>query len=112
MPDDMVPPAEFRILLALIDGPKHGHAIRQEVLEHTGGRVDLGPGTLYGAIKRLARRKWIRETAPPRGEEGDGRRRFYELTRVGRQAARSEVARLSELLATARAKSVKPARGV
>ena len=68
MADDLVPPAEFRILLALVDGPKHGHGIRAEVLERTDGRVDLGPGTLYGAIKRLDRRGWIEETAPPRGE--------------------------------------------
>ncbi len=111
MPDDFVPPAEFRILLALVDGPKHGHAIRQEVLERTGGRVDLGPGTLYGAIKRLARRAWIREIDPPEGEEGDGRRRFYQLTKDGRNAARAEVGRLSELLATAREKSLKSAGG-
>jgi DNA-binding PadR family transcriptional regulator len=111
LPDDLVPPAEFRILLALGDGPKHGHAIRREILESTDGRVDLGPGTLYGAIKRLARRGWIHEIDPPHGGEGDGRRRFYELTTKGRDAARCEVARLSELLATARAKSVKPAGG-
>lgn len=109
MSDDHVPPAEFRILLALLDGPKHGHAIRQEVLEHTDGRVDLGPGTLYGAIKRLARRKWIGEITPPPGQEGDGRRRFYQITPRGRDAARAEMARISELLDTARAKSLKPA---
>jgi len=108
MSDDLVPPAEFRILLALVDGPKHGHAIRQEVLKRTDGRVDLGPGTLYGAIKRLARRGWIREIEAPPGEEGDGRRRFYAITPRGREAAEVEVARLSELLATARAKSLRP----
>ena len=88
MSDDLVPPAEFRILLALVDGPKHGHAIRQEVLDRTDGRVDLGPGTLYGAIKRLARRGWIGEVEAPVGEEGDGRRRFYRITSRGRDAAR------------------------
>lgn len=108
MSDDLVPQAEFRVLLALADGPKHGHAIRAEVLQRTGGRVDLGPGTLYGAIKRLARRGWIQEIDAPPGKEGDGRRRFYELTDAGREAARSEVARLTELLATARAKALKP----
>jgi DNA-binding PadR family transcriptional regulator len=91
-----------------VAGAKHGHAIRAEVLERTGGRVDLGPGTLYGAIKRLARRRWIREVDAPRGKEGDGRRRFYELTELGHEAARVEVTRLTELLVTARAKSLKP----
>jgi len=109
MSDASVPPAEFRILLALVDGPKHGHGIRTEVLDRTGGRVDLGPGTLYGAIKRLDRRGWIEEIDPPKGREGDGRRRFYRLTAAGRNAARRELARLEELLEIAEAKSLKAA---
>ncbi len=108
MSDELVPPAEFRILLALVDGPKHGHGIRVDVLERTAGRVDLGPGTLYGAIKRLDRRGWIEEIDAPRGEEGDGRRRFYRLTPPGREAARAEVARLSELLEIAASTSLRP----
>ncbi|HSM59279.1 MAG TPA: helix-turn-helix transcriptional regulator [Longimicrobiales bacterium] len=111
MSDDLVPPAEFRILLALVDGPKHGHGIRVEVRDRTAGRVDMGPGTLYGAIKRLVRRRWIEEIAPPAGEEGDGRRRFYRLTPAGRDAARAEVARIEELLDIAEAKSLRPAGG-
>jgi DNA-binding PadR family transcriptional regulator len=108
MSDDLVPPAEFRILLALVDGPKHGPGIRLDVLERTGGRVDLGPGTLYGAIKRLDRRRWIEEIDPPAGEEGDGRRRFYRLTEGGREAARAELARLTELVEIAAAKALRP----
>ena len=53
MADDHLPPAEFRVLLALVDGAKHGHGIKLDVLDRTGGRVELGPGTLYGALKRL-----------------------------------------------------------
>jgi DNA-binding PadR family transcriptional regulator len=109
MSNDSLPPAEFRILLALVDGPKHGHGIRQDVLDRTDGRVDLGPGTLYGAIKRLHTRRWIEEIAPPKGEEGDGRRRFYRLTAEGRSAARQELARIAELMETAHAKSLEPA---
>lgn len=109
MPDDLVPPAEFRVLLALVDGPKHGHGIRIDVRERTAGRVDMGPGTLYGAIKRLAGRQWIVEIEPPPGEEGDGRRRFYRLTEGGRAAARAEVARLEELVQIARTKSLEAA---
>jgi DNA-binding PadR family transcriptional regulator len=109
MADDTVPPAEFRILLALVDGPKHGHAIRQDVMDRTAGRVDMGPGTLYGAIKRLDRRGSIEEIDPPAGEEGDGRRRFYRLTGEGREAARAEVARLEELIGIATAKALSPA---
>lgn len=111
MSDDLVPPAEFRILLALVDGPKHGHAIRVDVRERTEGRVDMGPGTLYGAIKRLDRRGWIEEVESPGGDDADGRRRTYRLTKAGRQAARSEVARLEELLGIARDKALRPAGG-
>ena len=46
MADRALPPAEFRVLLALLDGPKHGHGIKLDVRERTGGRVDMGPGTL------------------------------------------------------------------
>lgn len=109
MSDELVPPAEFRVLLALVDGPKHGHGIRIEVRERTAGRVDMGPGTLYGAIKRLVGRRWIAEIDPPPGEDGDGRRRFYRLTEAGRAAARGEVARLEELVQIARSKSLEGA---
>jgi DNA-binding PadR family transcriptional regulator len=102
--EDVLPPAEFRVLLALIDGPKHGHGIRLDVRDRTDGRVDMGPGTLYGAIKRLVRREWITEVAPPAGEEGDGRRRFYALTGPGRAAVAGETDRMRELLAIAAAK--------
>lgn len=107
MAESVIPRAEFRVLLALADGPKHGHGIRVEVLEGTGGRVDLGPGTLYGAIKRLDRRGWIEEIAPPPGEDRDGRRRFYRLSPDGRVALRAEVARLGELLAIAESKALR-----
>jgi DNA-binding PadR family transcriptional regulator len=106
-----LPPAEFRVLLALVDGAKHGHGIRIDVRERTAGRVDMGPGTLYGAIKRLLRRGWIAEVDAPRGQDGDGRRRFYQLTPVGKASARAEVARMRELLSIAEAKHLRPARG-
>ncbi|HUF79380.1 MAG TPA: PadR family transcriptional regulator, partial [Thermoanaerobaculia bacterium] len=46
-------PAAFHVLLALADRDRHGYAIMQEVELTTGGRVAMGPGTLYGTIKRL-----------------------------------------------------------
>ena len=54
-PEDLLPltPVALNVLLALADGERHGYAIMLEVRERTGGRVRLGPGTLYGAIKRL-----------------------------------------------------------
>ena len=54
-PGDLLPltPAALNVLLALADGERHGYGIMLEVRERTGGRVRLGPGTLYGAVKRL-----------------------------------------------------------
>lgn len=105
MPDDAVPPAEFSILLALLDGAKHGHGIKLDVRERTDGRVNLGPGTLYGAIKRLVTRGWLEEVDDPDGAPRDHRRRYYDLTPVGREAAYSETRRMRELLTIAEAKS-------
>ena len=105
-----IPPAEFRVLLALLDGQKHGHAIKLDIRERTGGRIDMGPGTLYGAIKRLVGREWISEVDAPRNEE-DERRRYYALTTAGRTAARAEAERMQELLGIGRAKGLKFAGG-
>ncbi len=102
-----VPPAEFRVLLALLDGDKHGHGIKVDIRERTHGRVDMGPGTLYGAIKRLVRRGWLAEVPPPGGHP-DERKRFYTLTAEGRRAAMEETGRLEELLDIARSKSLRP----
>ncbi len=105
-----VPPAEFRVLLALLDGTKHGHAIKLDIRERTGGRVDMGPGTLYGAIKRLVGRAWISEVDAPVGDD-DERRRYYALTPAGREAAGAEAARMAELLGIGRAKGLDLAGG-
>ena len=105
-----VPPAEFRVLLALLDGTKHGHAIKLDIRERTGGRVDMGPGTLYGAIKRLVVRAWIAEVDPPEADD-DERRRYYTLTPAGRAAAQAEATRMAELLGIGRAKGLHLASG-
>ena len=105
-----IPPAEFRVLLALLDGAKHGHAIKLDIRERTGGRVDMGPGTLYGAIKRLVGRAWISEVNAPSGA-ADERRRYYTLTSAGRDAARAEAERMTELLGIGRAKGLELAGG-
>ena len=108
MADRALPPAEFRVLLALLDGPKHGHGIKLDVRERTGGRVDMGPGTLFGAIKRLAARDWIREVDDPTGDAPDDRRRFYALTAAGREASTEETVRMRELLEIAESKALRP----
>jgi len=93
----------FHILLALADGERHGYAIMQEVEERTGGELRLGPGTLYGALKRLLEEGWIEEL-----EADEERRRYYRLTASGRKAVRAEAERLESLVALAKQKRVIP----
>jgi DNA-binding PadR family transcriptional regulator len=102
-----VTPAEFHMLLALVDADRHGYAIMQQVAEDTGGAIRLGPGTLYTAIKRLLEHGYIREVES-RIDPGldDSRRKYYRLTTTGRAAAKAEAARLEELLTLARARRI------
>ena len=106
-----VPPATFHILLALADGELHGYAIMQDVAQRSDGAVRLGPGTLYGALKRLLEARLVEE-AGERADEGDERRRYYRLTNLGVAVARAEVHRLDAIVRAARRKKligVKPA---
>ncbi len=103
--------AAFQILLALADAERHGYGIMQEVLQRTGGKVRLGPGTLYGSIKRMLEQGLIVESGErPDPELDDERRRYYRLTAQGRRAAAAEAERLEALLRAARAKKLLPRR--
>lgn len=106
-PSDMLPltPAVFHILLALADGEKHGYGIMQEVARITDGAMKMGPGTLYGTIKRMLEAKLIEEADErPDPALDDERRRYYRLSDSGRQIARAEAARLATLVGVARSK--------
>ena len=96
-------PALFHVLLALAEGDKHGYAILKEVEMNTGGEVQLSTGTLYGIIKRLLTEGLIEEcrNRGPAADD-DARRRYYRLTRSGRQVAAAEAERLEKVLAMAR----------
>jgi DNA-binding PadR family transcriptional regulator len=100
-------PAVLHILLALVDQPRHGLGIAAHVEEFSGGRIVLGPGTLYGAIKRLLDLGLIddRVEAPP-GDAGDPRRRYYAITALGRQVLQAEARHLADVLNVARLKGV------
>jgi DNA-binding PadR family transcriptional regulator len=96
-------PQVFHLLLALADGPRHGYGIIQEVEHETGGTIRLGPGTLYGALKRLVEAGWVEETdRRPDPERDDERRRYYRLTTTGRQILGSDVQRLANAVSRAR----------
>lgn len=100
-------PAAFHILLALAGGEKHGYAIMQDVTTLSDGQVHLGPGSLYGTIKRLLADGWIDE-AGDRVAEGDERRRYYRLTELGQRIVRAEALRLAHLVDQARARNLLP----
>ncbi len=96
-------PAAFHILLALSNGEKHGYAIMREVAASTDGSIRMGPGTLYGTIKRLLAAGWIEETGErPDPDLDDERRRYYRLAELGRRVAAAEARRLEGLVVVAR----------
>jgi len=100
-------PAVFHILLSLVDGEKHGYGIMQEVATRTGKTLIMGPGTLYGTLKRMLEAGLVEESGErPDPALDDQRRRYYRLTRQGRQAAVAEAERLEALVRAARAKSL------
>jgi DNA-binding PadR family transcriptional regulator len=102
-------PAVFHVLLALAPGERHGYGIQKDVLEHTGGAVRLGPGTLYGTLQRLMALDWVEEKMVS-GAAADERRRYYRLTKTGRKSLEAEVQRMDALLKTARAHNIVPRR--
>lgn len=106
-PDDFLPltPAVFHVLLALSGGEQHGYAIMREVAESTGGQIKMGPGTLYGTIKRLLEAQLIEESDErPDPHLDDERRRYYRLTGVGEQVVKAEARRYAGIVAIARGK--------
>ena len=104
-------PAVFQILIALADQPLHGYGIMLDVAERSAGKVKMSPGTLYGSIKQMLEAGLIEETKSPPAGADDERRRYYRLTRDGREAARQEMARMSALLSHARLTSLRPNEG-
>ena len=108
-PEEFLPltPAVFNILLALAEGEKHGYGIMLEVESNTKGQVIMGPGTLYGSIKRMLKAELIEksdERADP--DMDDQRRKYYRLTHLGRRVLQMEAERLASQVMIARAKNV------
>jgi DNA-binding PadR family transcriptional regulator len=106
-PDDLLPltPPVFHILLALSDGERHGYAIMQDVAADTGGSLKLGPGTLYGCLKRMLAARLVEESDErPDPALDDERRRYYRLTDLGARTVRAEAERLASAVSAARAK--------
>lgn len=103
-------PVTLNILLALADEERHGYGIMLEVSDRTGGRMRMGPGTLYSSIKRLVGGGLIEESEKrPAPESDDERRRYYRLTDFGRRVLAAEVERLESTVRAARKKGAYPA---
>lgn len=89
----------FHMLLSLLEGERHGYALKREIVERTEGRVNLGSGALYGTINKLLEQGLIEESDErPDAHLDDERRRYYRITRLGRRVAHAEAARLRELI--------------
>jgi len=91
-------PVEFHVLLSLAAGERHGYGIIQDA-EARGERIDVG--TLYRALARMTEQGLI-ERAASGPDEGDDRRQYYRLTRLGLEVARAEASRLAVLTRAAR----------
>ncbi|MFS1517321.1 PadR family transcriptional regulator [Bacillus sp. SCS-151] len=83
--------AMYYVLLT-IHKPLHGYAIMNAIREASGGRVNMGPGTLYGILKRMEKDKLIFL------EDSDGRRKNYQITSSGRKAFKQEYMRLTKMV--------------
>lgn len=108
-PPTPLTPAVFHVLLALAHGELHGYAIMQSVRESTQGTIKMGPGTLYGTIKRLLAVGWIEECdTRPDPDLDDERRRYYRLSGSGRQALEAEARRYEAIVRATRRRGILP----
>jgi DNA-binding PadR family transcriptional regulator len=105
--EDLIPlaPAVFHILLSLLDGDRHGYALKREIARRTDGKLALGAGVLYGSISKMLALGFIEESGDrPDPHLDDERRRYYRITPLGRRVAQAEAARMRELVRLASSK--------
>lgn len=96
--------AMFHILLALLDGDKHGYAIKKEIETISNHTINLGPGALYGSINKLCELKFISEvdkSDDDSTEPSRQTRRYYSLTPLGKGVLNAELERLNNTLTIA-----------
>jgi DNA-binding PadR family transcriptional regulator len=91
-------PVELLVLSMLAGGDRHGYGIRQDILDHTGGQIELEAGNLYRTIRRLEQDGLVDESARPAADSDDERRRYYRLTPLGRKVLAAELERLRALV--------------
>ena len=102
-------PAVFHVLLALAEQELHGYGIMQSVKHSTEGVIKMGPGTLYGTLKRLLEMRWVVESGErPDPTMDDERRRYYALTDLGRRVLQAELNRYARIVREARSRKLIP----
>jgi DNA-binding PadR family transcriptional regulator len=106
-PSPPLSPAVLAILLSLAEGDKHGYAMMKDARSPRGGRIAMGPGTLYGSIDRMMRDGLVEES----DKQDNERRRYYRLTRHGRAALATELERLDAAVSSARSLGLLPNGG-
>ncbi|HEX6133842.1 MAG TPA: PadR family transcriptional regulator [Longimicrobiales bacterium] len=106
----MITPLTYTILLALADGDRHGYGIIKEIEARLGPAAAPSTGALYLALQRMENEGLVTESPALPGPDEDARRRYYRITRRGREAVRTESARLAALVETARQKKLLPRR--
>jgi len=91
----------FLILASLADEPRHGYALVRDIERLSGGRVRMGTGTLYGALRRLLEDGWIARHSQ---EDTSREKQAYRLTAAGRAELSAEVERMRSLARAAGAR--------
>jgi DNA-binding PadR family transcriptional regulator len=116
-PEDLLPltPPVFHILLALAEEERHGYGIMQDVARQTNDALQLGPGTLYGCLKRMLAAGMVEESdVRPDPTLDDERRRYYRMTPLGQRVVRAEAQRLAHAVTAAKARRLfgRPKAGI
>ncbi len=105
-------PREFLVLYVLVDQERYGYGIMRAVDEETDGDVRLDPANLYRILKRLMRDGLVASAGSrATSQTGSERRRFYEITQLGRAVVAEETSRLARLTESAKAKRLMARRG-
>ncbi len=92
-------PAVLHILLALSDSEKHGYAIMKQVEADSESKVSMGPGTLYGSLKRMLDSGLVAESDKKIDPNMDDQRRiYYKITGAGKQALEAELERYRRVI--------------
>jgi DNA-binding PadR family transcriptional regulator len=100
-PESVLPikPVELLILSMLMAGDRHGYGIRQDIIAHTHGAMQLEAGNLYRSMRRLEADGLVEEAGRrPAADADDERRRYFRLTGFGRRVLAAEMLRLRDLV--------------